>query len=212
MKREEKLAFWINIHNALVMHAYLAYGTRNSVKSTSIMKAAYNVGGQYVDAYVIQSSILGIRPHFSAPWLQALFSPGRKLKTGSTKHVYALEYPEPLVHFALCSGAYSDPGVRVYTAKNLFRDLKLAKEEFIQASVYIHKESKIFLPKIIYYFAKDMSLDIQGLLELITGCVAEAQQKAMRKCIKGKHDKFINWLPQSSKFRYVIHGDIAEGR
>lgn len=57
-----------------------------------------------------------------------------------------------------------------------------------------------------------MSLDIQGLLELITGCVAEAQQKAMRKCIKGKHDKFINWLPQSSKFRYVIHGDIAEGR
>ncbi|KDO85300.1 hypothetical protein CISIN_1g009032mg [Citrus sinensis] len=212
MKREEKLAFWINIHNALVMHAYLAYGTRNSVKSTSIMKAAYNVGGQYVDAYVIQSSILGIRPHFSAPWLQALFSPGRKLKTGSTKHVYALEYPEPLVHFALCSGAYSDPGVRVYTAKNVFRDLKLAKEEFIQASVYIHKESKIFLPKIIYYFAKDMSLDIQGLLELITGCVAEAQQKAMRKCIKGKHDKFINWLPQSSKFRYVIHGDIAEGR
>lgn len=57
-----------------------------------------------------------------------------------------------------------------------------------------------------------MSLDIQGLLELITGCVAEAQQKAMRKCIKGKHDKYINWLPQSSKFRYVIHGDIAEGR
>ncbi|KAF2283633.1 hypothetical protein GH714_012835 [Hevea brasiliensis] len=33
LKHEEKLAFWINIHNALVMHAYLAYGIpQNNVK------------------------------------------------------------------------------------------------------------------------------------------------------------------------------------
>ncbi|KAJ4849045.1 hypothetical protein Tsubulata_046131 [Turnera subulata] len=48
MKREEKLAFWINIHNALVMHA------------------AYNVGGHCINAYTIQN-ILGIRPHYSEP-------------------------------------------------------------------------------------------------------------------------------------------------
>ncbi|KAL5778459.1 hypothetical protein ACOSP7_011385 [Xanthoceras sorbifolium] len=212
MKREEKLAFWVNIHNALVMHAYLAYGTHNRVKSSSILKAAYNVGGHCVDAYVIQTSILGIRPHHSAPWLQTLFSPGRKSKTVSMKHVYALEYPEPLVHFALCSGVYSDPSVRVYTAKTIFQDLKLAKEEFIQASTYIHKESKIFLPKIVYYFAKDMSLDVSGLLELITGCLSDEKKKAIRKCIKGRHEKCINWLPQSSTFRYVIHEELAKGR
>ncbi|KAK0576737.1 hypothetical protein LWI29_022570 [Acer saccharum] len=203
MKREEKLAFWINIHNALVMHAYLAYGTRNRLKSSSILKAAYNVGGHFVDAYVIQTSILGIRPHHSSPWLQTLFSPGRKSKTGSMKHVYALEYPEPLVHFALCSGVHSDPVVRVYTARTIFQDLKLAKEEFIQASTYIHKESKIFLPKIVYYFAKDMSLDVSALLELISGCLSEVQKKAIRKCVKGRHEKCINWLPQSSTFRLI---------
>ncbi|KAK2661012.1 hypothetical protein Ddye_007545 [Dipteronia dyeriana] len=212
MKREEKLAFWINIHNALVMHAYLAYGTRNRLKSSSILKAAYNVGGHSVDAYVIQTSILGIRPHHSSPWLQTLFSPGRKSKTGSMKHVYALEYPEPLVHFALCSGVHSDPAVRVYTARTIFQDLKLAKEEFIQASTYIHKESKIFLPKIVYYFAKDMSLDVSALLELITGCLSEVQEKAIRKCVKGRHEKCINWLPQSSTFRYAIHEELAKGR
>lgn len=32
-----------------------------------ILQAAYNVGGHCVNAYVIQSSILGIRPHYSAP-------------------------------------------------------------------------------------------------------------------------------------------------
>uniref|UniRef100_A0A803NKI2 DUF547 domain-containing protein n=1 Tax=Cannabis sativa TaxID=3483 RepID=A0A803NKI2_CANSA len=67
MKREEKLAFWINIHNALVMHAHLAYGSSNRVKNSSVLKAAYNVGGHCINAYVIQSSILGIRPHNSAP-------------------------------------------------------------------------------------------------------------------------------------------------
>ncbi|KAL7261497.1 hypothetical protein ACSBR1_000022 [Camellia fascicularis] len=67
MKREEKLAFWINIHNALVMHAYLAYGTHTHVRSTSILKAAYNVGGHCINAYIIQSSILGIRSHHSLP-------------------------------------------------------------------------------------------------------------------------------------------------
>ncbi|XP_031270184.1 uncharacterized protein LOC116128586 isoform X2 [Pistacia vera] len=212
MKREEKLAFWINIHNALAMHAYLAHGTSNRVKSTSILKSAYNVGGHCVDAYIIQSSILGIRPHQSAPRLQTLFSPGRKFKTGNTKHVYALEYPEPLVHFALCSGAYSDPVVRVYTAKSIFHDLKLAFEDFIQSSLCIHKESKIYLPKIVYYFAKDMSLDVSGVLELITDCVSEVQQNAIRKCIKGRYEKCINWLPQSSTFRYLIHRELAEGR
>ncbi|XP_065880283.1 uncharacterized protein [Euphorbia lathyris] len=212
MKREEKLAFWINIHNALIMHAYLAYGTRSRVKGASISKATYNVGGHCITACTIQSSIFGIRSNYSEPWLQNLFSPGRKSKTGSVKHVYALEYPEPLVHFALCTGTYSDPAVRVFTAKNIFQELKLAKEEFIQASVYIHKDTKIFLPKLLSYFAKDVAMDVSGLLEAISGCLTEEQQRCMRKCMRRKVDKFVHWLPQSSSFRYVIHGELAKGR
>ncbi|XP_041017679.1 uncharacterized protein LOC121259929 isoform X2 [Juglans microcarpa x Juglans regia] len=212
MKREEKLAFWINIHNALVMHAYLAYGIGNRVKCTSILKAAYNVGGHCINAHDIQSSILRIRSHHSASWLQSLFCPGRKLKTGSMRHVYSLEYPEPLVHFALCSGTYSDPAVRAYTAKNIFQDLRLAKEKYIQASVRINKETKIFLPKILHYFAKDMSLSINVLLETVSENLSEVQQKAIKKCMKGRLDKCIHWLPQSSTFRYVIHGELAKAR
>ncbi|XP_021900640.1 uncharacterized protein LOC110816662 isoform X2 [Carica papaya] len=212
MKREEKLAFWINIHNALVMHAHLAYGTRNRSKSNSILKAAYHVGGHSVNAYVIRCSILGIRPNNPAPWVQSLFNPGRKFKIGSTRHAFALEYPEPLVHFALCSGAYFDPAVRVYTAKTIFQDLRRAKEEFIQANMYIHSGTKVFLPKIIYYFSKEMSLDMAGVLEMISECLPDAQKKAFRKCIKGRHDKCIHWLQQNSNFRYVIHENLASQR
>ncbi|KVH87747.1 protein of unknown function DUF547 [Cynara cardunculus var. scolymus] len=39
MKREQKLVFWINLHNALVMHAHLTYGTHNYSRSNSILKS-----------------------------------------------------------------------------------------------------------------------------------------------------------------------------
>lgn len=212
MRREEKLAFWINIHNALVMHAYLAYGTHQYLKSTTIVKASYNVGGHCLNAYDIQSSILGIRSHYSAPWLQTLLSPGKKLKPGNVRHALAIEYPEPLVHFALSSGAYSDPAVRVYRPNSVFEDLKIAKEEFIQATVYVHKETKIYLPKILCYYAKDMSLAMAALLEVVSGSLSGIQQKSMRACIKGRPEKYVYWLEQSSSFRYFIHKEIADRR
>lgn len=213
MTREEKLAFWINIHNALVMHAHLAYGTSNYVKTNAILKAAYTVGGQYINADIIQSSILGIRSHYTVPWLDTLLSPGKKSKAMSSKHVYSIDYPEPLVHFALCSGAFSDPSVRIYTADSIFKDLRLAKEEFIQATVYVHKETKVCLPKMLEDFAKDMSLNMTGLLDIVSACLSEAEQKAIARCVKGKPEKCISWLGQNLKFGYVINREaVAERR
>ncbi|XP_043712406.1 uncharacterized protein LOC122661145 isoform X2 [Telopea speciosissima] len=213
MNREEKLAFWINIHNSLVMHAYLAYGIHhNRIKSTSsVLKAAYNVGGHSINSDVIQRSILGCQPRRSALWLQTLFSPGAKFNPGSNGHVYALDYPEPLVHFALCSGAYSDPAVRVYKASSVFQDLKLAKEEYIQSSTYIDNNTKIILPKLLYYYAKDAALDLPGLLEIVHSCVSKTQQKALQGFIKGRRlDKHIQWSPQNSAIRYIIHKELAQ--
>ncbi|KAK1419690.1 hypothetical protein QVD17_28959 [Tagetes erecta] len=212
MKREQKLAFWINIHNALVMHAYLAYGTHNNTKSNNILKATYNIGGHSINAYIIQISILGIKSHFRAPWLQSLLSPGRKMKMEPNKHIYAIEYPEPLVHFALSLGSFSDPAVRVYNAKTIFQDLRLAKDEFIRSTVYVNKETRIYLPKILYFFAKDMALSMASLLEIVNSCLTESQQKLMKMSIKGKPEKCVYWLSQSCIFRYAIHRETVEGR
>ncbi|XP_021273634.1 uncharacterized protein LOC110408847 isoform X4 [Herrania umbratica] len=63
LKHEEKLAFWINIHNALVMHAFLAYGVpqNNMKRFLLLLRAAYNIGGHTISADTIQGSILGCR-------------------------------------------------------------------------------------------------------------------------------------------------------
>nr|VDC66276.1 unnamed protein product [Brassica rapa] len=199
LKREEKLAFWINIHNALTMHAYLAYGTNNRARNNSVLKAAYDVGGYRVNPHIIQSSILGLRPHFTPPLLQTLFSPSRKSKTCTVKHIYALDYPEALAHFALSSGASTDPHVRVYKADCVFRDLRRAKEEFIRDNVRIQNETKIVLPKIVHYYAKDMSLDASALMETTVRCLPDSMKRVAQKLLK-KKSKCIEFSPENLSF------------
>jgi hypothetical protein len=113
MTQDEKLAFWINIYNALMMHAYLAYGIpRNRLKRLSLLqKAAYKVGLYSISAQTIEHSILGFRSNRPAQWLQALLNPGTKFKLGDERWAYALQTPEPSVCFALCCGGWSDPAV-----------------------------------------------------------------------------------------------------
>ncbi|XVE53801.1 hypothetical protein DITRI_Ditri03aG0031400 [Diplodiscus trichospermus] len=64
MSYNEKLAFWINLYNALIMHAYLAYGVpRGDVNLFSLMqKAAYTVGGLAVSAAEIECTVLKMNP------------------------------------------------------------------------------------------------------------------------------------------------------
>ncbi|TQD76720.1 hypothetical protein C1H46_037754 [Malus baccata] len=160
MKHEEKLAFWINVHNTLVMHAFLIYGIpQNNLKRVSMpLKAAYSVGGHTISVDMIQRSILGCRLPRPGQWLRLLFSMKTKFKVGDARKVYAIEHPEPLLHFALCSGSHSDPAVRMYTSKGVFEELETAKEEYIQSNFLVHKEQKILLPKIVESFAKDSGL------------------------------------------------------
>ncbi|MQM13162.1 hypothetical protein Taro_046086 [Colocasia esculenta] len=210
MEHEEKLAFWINIHNALVMHAYLAYGLHhNQMKSTpSIMKAAYNVGGTSINAQEIQSSIFCCLSHHTELRLQKLFS--QKLMKRRGKHPYALDQAEPLVHFALCMGAYSDPAVRIYTAKNVLEELELAKDEFIQSNVLVRKEAKIILPKVLRYYAGDAAMDFPAILQMAQACMPETQQKAMQICLKGRPKRCVEWSSYKSDFRYIIHDNVVK--
>ncbi|RWR95659.1 putative electron transporter [Cinnamomum micranthum f. kanehirae] len=212
MKNDEKLAFWINIHNALVMHAYLAYGIpQNSMKRGSLLvKAAYNVGGRVVSADTIQSSILGCRTQRPGQWLRTFFSPRMKFKSRDNQKSYALDEPEPLLHFALCSGSHSDPPVRIYTAKRVFQELDAAKEEYIQATIGIRKEQKILVPKIIDYFAKDSSLSSSEVVDMIQHYLPETQRKAMQRCHQGKSRKNIEWVSHDFAFRYLLSKDLAK--
>ncbi|KAG5089540.1 hypothetical protein JHK86_002152 [Glycine max] len=212
LKHEEKIAFWINIHNALVMHAFLAYGIpQNNVKRVFLLlKAAYNVGGHTISADTIQNTILKCRMSRPGQWLRLLFSQRSKFKAGDRRQAYALEQAEPLSHFALCSGNHSDPAVRVYTPKRVFQELEVAKDEYIRANLGVRKDQKILLPKLVESFSKDSGLCPIGVMDMILESLPEYLRKNVKKCRLAKSRKCIEWIPHNFTFRYLISKDMVK--
>lgn len=212
LEHEEKLAFWINIHNALVMHAFLAYGIpQNNMKRVFLLlKAAYKVGGYTVSADTIQNTILRCRMSRPGQWLRLFFSSKTKFKTGDGRQAYALEHLEPLSHFALCSGNHSDAAVRAYTPKRVFQDLEVAKDEYIRATLGVRKDQKILLPKLVESFAKDSDLCPSGVMDMILESLPESLRKRVKKCQIAKSKKCIEWIPHNFNFRYLISKDVLK--
>ncbi|KAG8637645.1 hypothetical protein MANES_15G147300v8 [Manihot esculenta] len=211
LKQEEKLAFWINVHNALVMHAYLVYGIphSNMKRMSLILKAAYNVGGHNVNVDMIQNSILGCHLLRPGQWLRNLFSSKPKFKVGDPRKSYSVDYPEPRLHFALSAGRCSDPAVRVYTPKTMFEDLEAAKEEYIQSNLIIHQEKKLHLPKLVECFAKELDLCPDGLLEMIDHLLPNSFRKSTWGCPHVKSGKSIEWTNHNFSFRYLFSKELV---
>lgn len=154
---QEKLAFWINVYNALMMHAYLAYGIpKNDVKFFGlIQKAAYTVGGHFFNAMTIEHVLLKGKAPSYRPQIALLLALHKvKIPDGVSK--FAISRPEPLVTFALSCGACSSPAVRIYTAENVHAQLQAALHDYVRASVGVTEHGKVLVPKLLHSYTRDL--------------------------------------------------------
>ncbi|RLN08137.1 uncharacterized protein C2845_PM11G14640 [Panicum miliaceum] len=124
MDRDERLAFWINLYNALIMHAYLAYGVpRNDIKLFSLMQ---------------KSLMLALN----------------KFKITEDHKKYSIDEFEPLVLFGLSCGMFSSPAVRIFSAANVRQELQESLRDYIQATVGTNDRGKLLIPKLVQNYAK----------------------------------------------------------
>ncbi|XP_024011059.1 uncharacterized protein LOC18016251 isoform X1 [Eutrema salsugineum] len=219
MEGNAKLAFWINIYNALFMHAYLAYGVpANYLRRLALFhKSAYNIGGHIINANTIEYSIFCFQTPRNGRWLETIISTALRKKPTEDKVStnFRLHKPEPLLCFALCTGALSDPVLKVYTARNVKEELEASKKEFIQANMVVKMHKRVILPKIIEKFAKEASLSSDDLLRWLMDNADEKFGESIKKCVEGKTNykkasQVVEWLPYSSRFRYVFSKDLME--
>ncbi|KAJ6678849.1 hypothetical protein OIU85_009324 [Salix viminalis] len=208
----EKLAFWINLYNALIMHAYLAYGVpRSDLKLFSLMqKAAYTVGGHYFSAAAIEYVILKMKPPLHRPQI-ALLLALHKLRLSEEQQKSVIDAHEPLVAFALSCGMYSSPAVRVFTAKNVREELKEAQHDFIRASAGVSNKGKLLVPKMLHCFAKG-SVDDTNLAVWISHYLPPSQAAFVEQCISQRRQSLLGSrncgiLPFDSRFRYLFLPD-----
>ncbi|XP_039018732.1 uncharacterized protein LOC120150090 isoform X1 [Hibiscus syriacus] len=209
MSYNEKLAFWINLYNALIMHAYLAYGVpRDEIKLFSLMqKAAYTVGGLSVSAADIECIVLKMNPATYRPQIAVVFAL-QKLKAYVELQKYMIDHPEPLVHFALSCGLHSSPAVRIFRPENTNELLKRSMKDYIQASVGISNKGKLLVPKLLHCFAKG-TVEDSVLPEWICQFLSPQQASMARSCVSGNKWRLLgarvfSVLAFDSRFRFLF--------
>lgn len=209
MSCNEKLAFWINLYNALIMHAYLAYGVPTSeMKFLSlIQKATYTVGGQSFTAADIEFIILKMKPPAHRPQI-ALVLALQKFKVSEELKKYSIDHPEPLLSFALSCGMHSSPAVRIFRPENVTELLKESLTDYVQASVGITNKGKLLVPKLLHCYAKGIVEDSM-LRDWICQFLSPEQAAMVRDC--SPHQKWsllgargFSVLPFDSRFRYLF--------
>eukprot|EP00850_Spirogloea_muscicola_P007359 SM000037S13494 [mRNA] locus=s37:192110:197390:+ [translate_table: standard] len=206
LTHEERLAFWINIYNALLMQAYIEQGIPGShYKRVNLMaKATYSIGGLTFNALQIEHAVL--RACSSRPALAGLLLV-HKFKNSDERLACALDRPEPLVSFALCSGCRSAPAVRLYSASNISNELQQSARDYLQAAIGLSKSGRILVPKILHWYARDFSDDAFSLLSWIFARLQPSQQKVLQeKMPKRPKDASRSMLvvPYDWNFRYLL--------
>ncbi len=152
VSQEERLAFWINLYNTLIVDAVIRFGVQKSVQEVRgfFVKAAYVVDGYRFSADDIEHGVL--RANAGHPAI-----PGAQFRFNDPRYEFALREPDPRIHFTLVCASASCPPIGVYSVERIDEQLDMAARNFInggEAVVDLDNDT-VTLSKIFQWFAPD---------------------------------------------------------
>ncbi|CAK7332265.1 unnamed protein product [Dovyalis caffra] len=206
---QQKLAFWINMYNACIMHGFIQYGVPSAPEKlfTLMNKATLNIGGNTINAQAIQHYILR-KPASSNKVNQ---KNEKDDKEAVVRKLYGLESMDPNVAFALCCGTRSSPAVRVYTAEGVMDELEKSKLEYLQASVVVTSTKKIAFPDLLLRNMLDFAVDTDTLVEWVCHQLPTSGtlRKSIVDCFRGRNSGKIpritvEKIPYDFEFQYLL--------
>jgi hypothetical protein len=153
--RSERLAFWLNLYNALVIDGIIAYGVEHGATEGVLgvfaffRRAAYDVGGLRFSCDDIEHGIL--RGNRGRPYL-----PGQQFGASDPRRGSIIDPPDARVHFALRCGRRSSPPIVVYDADQIDAQLTLATRSFLDQEIVLKEQrGELLLPRVFRWFARD---------------------------------------------------------
>ncbi|CAN8269435.1 unnamed protein product [Cochlearia groenlandica] len=161
---DEKLTFFLNLYNAMVIHALVKIGRPEGIiaRRSFFTDFQYVVGGYSFSLSSIRNDILrgGRKPLYSfiTPFTQ-----------GNTRPEFGLQKLNPLVHFGLCDGTKSSPMVRFYTPQGVEAELKRAARDFFKnGAIEIVLDKRVInLSRIIKWYKEDFGHEEKKMLKWI---------------------------------------------
>lgn len=174
--RHERLAFWINLYNVLVIDAVIALGVQRSVTEgragllAFFRRAVYTVGGQRFSCEDIEHGIL--RANRGHPYL-----PGPQFGPSDPRHAAVIAPLDLRIHFALNCASRSCPPIGVYSAEQLEAQLDLATRNFIATEVAVDPvRSEVRLSSIFRWYAGDFG-GRTGVLAFLAHHLTDDEQR-----------------------------------
>jgi GH15 family glucan-1,4-alpha-glucosidase len=189
--RDERLAFWINLYNVMVIHGVVELGIRDSVKEVTrfFRRICYDVGGMEFSADDIEHGIL--RGNHRYP--NSLFHPFGKQ---DPRHDLAVEPVDPRIHFALVCASSSCPPIEIYSADTLDHDLEVSGKTFLNSGgVRIDKEANtVWLPQVFHWYGEDFGRNDEEHLRFIAPYLYREEDRRFleekAKTLKAKYQPY----------------------
>lgn len=186
--REEKLAFFINLYNIIMIHAIIISGHPSGPLDRRRLFGdfQYLVGGYPYSLSAIQNGVLrgNQRPPYQ---LIKPFGPKDK------RLPVALPEPECLVHFALTNASRSSPALKCYSPRDIDAELRAAvRAFFLDGGVVIDMESKtVSLSKIIKWFSVDFGKNEQEILRWLVNHLEPSKAENLLELLDGNQFKVV---------------------
>lgn len=181
MERIEKIAFFLNVYNCMVMHGFIQYGVpQNSIQRGQFFNnVKYDIGGYEYSLNDIEHGIL--RGNKCPP-----SSLSRRISPTDPRKVHIITKMDPRIHFALNCGAKSCPAIKVYSSDNLDKELTKASRGFCETECDVNLESKVvYLSKIFSWYYSDFGSTDKEVLTFISQYVPPSHKEKILKAIEG---------------------------
>lgn len=170
---DEKLAFWINLYNTIVVDGIIATGIQKSVKEIVgfFSRIKYRIGTYDFSPDDIEHGILRSNRRISnRPWKQ--------FSTFDARKHFSMKKLDPRIHFALVCGSRSCAPITHYTSEGIHDELDLAAKNFINSSevILIPEENRVFISSIFKWYHTDFG-GSSGVLAFIQHYITDRDKQ-----------------------------------
>ncbi|KAJ8350354.1 hypothetical protein SKAU_G00254840 [Synaphobranchus kaupii] len=193
LSREEKLAFFINIYNALVIHGNLRLGSPKNMwqRYRFFNYVSYLIGGEVFTLQDIENGVLRGNKKGVAQLLKPFSKSDPRLQV-------ALADAEPLIHFALNCGARGCPPIKTYTPKDIDVQLQIAAEAFLENDDGCRVDGdkgEVKLSQIFKWYKGDFGDTDEKVLNWILNHMSDSPKKSSLQALLKAAGLKVSYMP-----------------
>lgn len=190
LSRDEKLAFFINIYNALVIHGNISFGfpTSQLQRYKFFNNCKYLISGHEYSLQDVENGVLRANRKGVGQLTHPFGQDDSRLEVALKKH-------EPLIHFALVCGAKSCPPIKTYSSDHIMQELQLAGAGFVESDDNCLIDGReIKLSMIFKWYSVDFGNDQAEVVAYICSIMPNGDKKERLKKLIDENSFKVSYL------------------